>query len=120
VAEPRGGARLADHPRPQGRALLVAHGRRQLDLLDGDRPPQQGVLRSPHHADATLAELRSELVPAGDPATNDVLGHAVEPYRLRGELTTPAQPLVTNPRSNSPASLEVWLQERSGDWSSTA
>jgi hypothetical protein len=120
VAEPGGGARLADDPGSQGGALLVAHRRRQFDLLDGDRPPEQGVLGSPYDAHAALAELRSELVPAGNAATNDILDHADEPYRLRAELTTPGQPLVEKPCSNWLASRAVSFQERCGDWSSTA
>src|SRR5919198_807858 len=119
MAEPGGGARLAHHPGPQGGPLLVADRGRQLDLLDGHGAPEGGVRGPPYHADATLTELRPQLVPAGDPATNDVLHHAAEPYRNRADLATP-QPSAVKERSNCSPTSTAAFQPRSGDRSRMA
>jgi hypothetical protein len=63
MPQARGGPRLPQH---LAGLEVPVDADPDMQLLDGDVPPQELVIRPPHHAHPTLAQAAEQPVPTGD------------------------------------------------------
>jgi hypothetical protein len=110
MAEPGRRPRLPRHPGPQALAVAGVAPAGQVDLLERDRPREQGVGGPPDHAHAAVTELLLELVAVGDAPAGPVGCHRPERYRLPGRVAT------TLPRSGQPSAWNACSNWRARPW----